>query len=1116
VVWETGTVTFDNPLVLAFNTGAGHYDENSWKAHLADYYHGLTGLGLTRALLSDGYDGIVTVETVRGQSYTSEIVDLCPAKNPGLPCRIVSVSEDGDLEELEEVTDRDFYDVLDDVERLFRDTDIRIASYEQFHEACIGPNGEILGASVAGLIPGSTHGLPAVRFSVAVREDARRKGIARALIQRIIEQYPSGEFVLDVWVVNPYMAVLLEQLGFETEGGEWSQDSPMMYRYNPEHPWLSLRQVDRWIPLMEERGVSEVARKGGSSATGEGFIQAYRACGGRKSCMGSRMATKSTSWAQRRDGFIARHMKQVEESNEPLWELRRGEWQPTRRHLALIAWAYSPQLKPPSKNPPGMDAFVDKVSKETGVKKGIPLQVYKRGLAAWTSGHRPGTTSHQWARARVYSFVTGGRTTERADRKLAEEAGIVPGVGVKKRKKRKKKNPRTPKGRKVPKKYVEGISKRARREMLEEIDRFTGIHTPEAYETWSGDVDVEGSPWETTRSGYTKAYQERFAANPRTEERIRSLQREVALGDREAAKALHHELRRLARAGDKWAEGELRSFRGHYCRPTWFEAAQRAGAVWSGEPPTGRAKIGRPMSKDEAVLNRIPVPPYFTQEMVDEWFDPEAGGFGARRGSERLRAAIARWKEGERRLAAERKSRYFCNPYQGGVGRFSNWHLWGDDYQDKYVLYAFRPGFEHADEPSPESVVGFARYTIPKGARVVEVSLIHVDEGARRRGVGTALWRELERLWPGCEFPRGLLSPAGKALREAVGRNPPSFVVRSPAQGLRAIQHPDITANWKKALKWKPEHKKAVLVPCAGTKPFPEAPSHKHGYLEALNGKKLDVWVVSEPLGVVPYEWSEKYPQDDYDFPPEYLRGPARDELVDRIAAWFCEVAPKYKKVYLALPAHHRRLVLHALEQLDYPPTKIEDVGIEACLKSGGCPPGHVRPTTEAYRGFLKAKANPARRKGPPRWDSPEGIAKRRQAMLSYLLVRAMMYVSEIGRYLEPQHVRERELQESARADVAAVLQGVWELPQDVFLPEPGTERERAYLYLEAESVGRNPTRREFLLSIIQNGVDHIAWVETLFPPGPDRSLLEDARSKLVDLLAMASGLSFPQFGEGL
>tara|TARA_R100001015_G_scaffold4000_1_gene1371 strand:+ start:444 stop:737 length:294 start_codon:yes stop_codon:yes gene_type:complete len=36
-------------------------------------------------------------------------------------------------------------------------------------------------------------------------------------------------------------------------------------------------------------------------------------------------------------------------------------------------------------------------------------RVYKRGLAAYKTGHRPGASQHQWAMARVNSVLTGGK-----------------------------------------------------------------------------------------------------------------------------------------------------------------------------------------------------------------------------------------------------------------------------------------------------------------------------------------------------------------------------------------------------------------------------------------------------------------------------------------------------------------------------------------------------------------------------------------------------------------------------------------------------------------------------------------------------------------------------------
>ena len=49
-----------------------------------------------------------------------------------------------------------------------------------------------------------------------------------------------------------------------------------------------------------------------------------------------------------------------------------------------------------------------KKSDKSGVPYGILKKVYDRGMAAWRTGHRPGTTPQQWAFARVNSFLTGG------------------------------------------------------------------------------------------------------------------------------------------------------------------------------------------------------------------------------------------------------------------------------------------------------------------------------------------------------------------------------------------------------------------------------------------------------------------------------------------------------------------------------------------------------------------------------------------------------------------------------------------------------------------------------------------------------------------------------------
>lgn len=59
----------------------------------------------------------------------------------------------------------------------------------------------------------------------------------------------------------------------------------------------------------------------------------------------------------------------------------------------------------------------DKAEK-TGISYGILKKVFDRGVAAWRTGHRPGTTPVQWGHARVNSFATGGKTRQTADADL--------------------------------------------------------------------------------------------------------------------------------------------------------------------------------------------------------------------------------------------------------------------------------------------------------------------------------------------------------------------------------------------------------------------------------------------------------------------------------------------------------------------------------------------------------------------------------------------------------------------------------------------------------------------------------------------------------------------------
>ena len=63
-------------------------------------------------------------------------------------------------------------------------------------------------------------------------------------------------------------------------------------------------------------------------------------------------------------------------------------------------------------------------AKKSGISLSTLRKVYRRGVAAWNSGHRPGTTPQQWGMARVNSYITKGKTYHTADKDLREETKI--------------------------------------------------------------------------------------------------------------------------------------------------------------------------------------------------------------------------------------------------------------------------------------------------------------------------------------------------------------------------------------------------------------------------------------------------------------------------------------------------------------------------------------------------------------------------------------------------------------------------------------------------------------------------------------------------------------------
>lgn len=106
--------------------------------------------------------------------------------------------------------------------------------------------------------------------------------------------------------------------------------------------WLSLDAIAQALPAMDAAHAAEVARGvKPSSQTKEGFLEAYAAVDGDPDAMERRPATNRSTWAQRREQFIARHLSQMREDDRYSDGFTpRGE--PTPRMLAFVAWAYVP------------------------------------------------------------------------------------------------------------------------------------------------------------------------------------------------------------------------------------------------------------------------------------------------------------------------------------------------------------------------------------------------------------------------------------------------------------------------------------------------------------------------------------------------------------------------------------------------------------------------------------------------------------------------------------------------------------------------------------------------------------------------------------------------------
>jgi predicted RNA-binding protein len=159
------------------------------------------------------------------------------------------------------------------------------------------------------------------------------------------------------------------------------------------------------------------------------------------------------------------------------------------------------------------------------------------------------------------------------------------------------------------------------------------------------------------------------------------------------------------------------------------------------------------------------------------------------------------------------------------------------------------------------------------------------------------------------------------------------LTVKSVDGSLRIWNIPDIKNFYEnKAMKWHPRHKTAVFIPCSAHKPYFYSQSHKDGYLKALLPyiEDIDLFVVSEPLAIVPYCFSDEYPANSYDYDPNrYFIGKtsqptvakALSIFIDRLSRWISKFHSSYSRRILILPrSWHLKAFLKAIRKSGVPP----------------------------------------------------------------------------------------------------------------------------------------------------------------------------------------------------
>lgn len=119
--------------------------------------------------------------------------------------------------------------------------------------------------------------------------------------------------------------------------------------------------------------------------------------------------------------------KQALERKKEIQRFGAMDWTNPKAYVGFKTDKYAKTKKKSSYTLQWNKLFPDAKSlKERSAVTGVPVRyldtVWRRGSAAWRTGHRPGQTTQSWAYPRISSFLLCGKTHYTADADLVRKA----------------------------------------------------------------------------------------------------------------------------------------------------------------------------------------------------------------------------------------------------------------------------------------------------------------------------------------------------------------------------------------------------------------------------------------------------------------------------------------------------------------------------------------------------------------------------------------------------------------------------------------------------------------------------------------------------------------------